>query len=160
MKLDSEARLLDKRYTGILMMADTLNSTLDMVTMRSNDPDNYDRIESPMFTNGEYLLEFRTDENGAFSISRSEASIYGFEEGRLRYREEESQVRLEPTYPAIEQIKEQVTMLLGAMHPKIIEKDALLSNRAIEVDEQFGNDERTIDLRCGGNTGTKYARKD
>ncbi len=145
MKLDSEARLLEERYTGILMMTDTLDSTLDMVTMRSNDPDKPRSNRAVMFTNGEYLLEFRTDDNGAFSINRSEASIYGFEEGRLRYREE-SQVRLESTYPAIEQIKEKAPMILGAMYPKIVEKDEMLSNRAIEVDEPIGNDERTIDL--------------
>ncbi|MFC2188134.1 hypothetical protein ACFCT7_12520 [Fulvivirgaceae bacterium LMO-SS25] len=146
MKMDVEARVLEERYTGILLMTDTLDSTLDMVTMRSNDPDKLRANRAVMFTNGQYLLEFRTDDNGAFSINRSEASIYGFEEGRLRYREEESRVRLESIYPTIEQIKDQVPMLLEVMYPKVIEQDAMLSSRAIEVDEPFGNDERTIDL--------------
>ncbi len=145
-KMDIEARVLEERYTGTLLMTDSLDSTLDIVTMRSSDPDKLRANRSVLFTNGEYLLEFRTDENGAFSISRSEASIFGFEEGRLRYKEEESKVRLEPSYPAIEHIKEQIPLLLREMHPKIIEKDVLLSSRAIEVDQSMGDDEWTIDL--------------
>lgn len=145
-KMDMEARVLEERYTGTLLMTDSLDSTLDMVTMQSSDPDKLRANRTVLFTNGEYLLNFTTDEKGAFSISRSEAPMFGFEEGRLRYREEERQVRLEPSYPAIEHIKEQIPLLLSAMHPKIIEQDALLSSRAIEVDQSMGDDEWTIDL--------------
>jgi len=146
MKMDMQARLLEERYTGILLMTDTLDSTLDMVTMRSNDPANPRANREVMFTNGAYLLEFTTDEKGAFSISQSEMNVFGFEEGRLRYKDEVTNVRLEPTYPAIDKIKAQMNIILGTMQPKIIEQDALLSNRAMEMEESLGVDERTIDL--------------
>ncbi|MFZ6666327.1 hypothetical protein [Peijinzhouia sedimentorum] len=146
MKLDSEARLLEERYTGKLDLRDTLDRSIDVISMRSNDPTNPRANRDVMFTNGTYLLEFTTDENGEFSIGQSEVNIFGFEEGRLRYRVEERDVRLEPTYPAIEKIKAQMNIILGTMQPKIIEQDVLLSNRAIEMEEAYGTDERITDL--------------
>jgi hypothetical protein len=146
MKLDSEAYFLNKKFTGTLHLSDTLNRTLDVISMRSNDPANPRANREVMFTNGAYLLEFTTDEKGAFSISQSEMNVFGFEEGRLRYKDEVTNVRLEPTYPAIEKIKAQINIILGTMQPKIIEQDALLSNRAMEMEESLGVDERTIDL--------------
>ncbi len=146
MKLDSEAYFLNKKFTGILHLSDTLDRNVDVISMRSNDPANPRANREVMFTNGAYLLEFTTDEKGAFSISQSEMNVFGFEEGRLRYKDEVTNVRLEPTYPAIEKIKAQMNIILGTMQPKIIEQDALLSNRAMEMEESLEVDERTIDL--------------
>ncbi len=152
-RMDTEDRVLAQRYEGSLVMADTLDRTLDLVIMRSSDPSKPRANRAVMFTNGDYLLDFRTDENGEFSISNQEIKMFGFEEGRLRYREEERKVRLEPHYPVIDRIKTQLPFLISTMHPKIIEKDESLSNRVIEMNEPFGNDERTIDLEAVVVTG-------
>ncbi|MFC2188133.1 hypothetical protein ACFCT7_12515 [Fulvivirgaceae bacterium LMO-SS25] len=146
MKMGSEAYFLEEKYSGTLYLQDTLNRILDVISMRSNDPANPRANRDVMFTNGAYLLEFTTDENGGFSISQSEMNVFGLEEGRLRYKDEVTNVRLEPTYPAIEKIKAQMNIILGTIQLKIIEQEALLSNRAVEMEESLRVDERIIDL--------------
>ncbi|MFC2188136.1 hypothetical protein ACFCT7_12530 [Fulvivirgaceae bacterium LMO-SS25] len=142
--MDNEARVLQEKYNGILTMMDTLDRSWDLVTMRSSDSLKSRPNRSVLFTNRDYLLEFNTDHRGEFSISRSEINYFGFEEGRIRYKEQENRVRLESKYPAIEDLKAQMPFILGTMQLKIIEKDELLSNKAIDIDKSFWNDEKMV----------------
>ena len=140
-RFDSEVRVYKDRHRGILSLSDTLDRSQDVIIMQSSDPTKPRGNRAVMFTNGEYLLDFNTDENGEFRISRNEIGIFGIEQGKLRYREEERKVRLEPRYPAIEMIRKQIPDVLRAIKPMIVEKNESLIKTINELNATEANED-------------------
>jgi hypothetical protein len=139
------SRILGQSNRGRVLLSDTLDRGLDVIIMRSEGRKTPPKNRTVLFTNGEYLLDLKTDKEGEFRISRKELSMFGNNEGRIRFREEHSRGRLSPEYPGITWVKQHVAEIARQMQLQILE-------RALEIDlpeampEMDFGDEWVIDL--------------
>jgi hypothetical protein len=139
------ARKMAQSYRGRVLLPDTLDRSLDVIIMSSEGRKNPPKNRTVLFTNGEYLLDLKTDKDGEFRISRHELSMFGNNEGRIRFREEHSRVHLSPEYPGITWIRQHVAEIARQMQLHILEGDLEIDLPEAMPEMDFG-DEWVIDL--------------
>jgi hypothetical protein len=144
-RLEDGARRMSQSYRGRVLLPDTLDRTLDVIIMSSEGRKNPPKNRTVLFTNGEYILDLKTDKEGEFRISRQELSMFGNNEGRIRFREEHSRVRLSPEYPGITWVKQHVAEIARQMQLQILERASEIDLPEAMPEMDFG-DEWVIDL--------------